>query len=227
MLLRDQHKDVNFGDFLSAYVTCGSVYSVCALLSCPPFTYKYPHYTPKSASTPSSTIVFVCFSLLFLAVFVFFFSFFNNRNDDAPLCQTNLSRSCCCRHRYLRSSACEYLLPLGILGYVTCLLMSLLDSGTILEGPVVFLRKCELDGLLSLGRRRGSQTLQRSGCCPQLCAAEPAADQPVTFRYFFFARHRGKERTSFPSIRKCGWSRCQGLGPPESSSEHLPVQLPQ
>ena len=161
------------------------------------------------------------------SLFFFFFSFFNNRNDDAPLCQTNLSRSCCCRHRYLRSSACEYLLPLGILGYVTCLLMSLLDSGTILEGPVVFLRKCELDGLLSLGRRRGSQTLQRSGCCPQLCAAEPAADQPVTFRYFFFARHRGKERTSFPSIRKCGWSRCQGLGPPESSSEHLPVQLPQ
>ena len=76
MLLRDQHKDANFGDFLSAYVTCGSVYSVCALLSCPPFTYKYPHYTPKSASTPSSTIVFVCFSLLFLAVFVFFFFFF-------------------------------------------------------------------------------------------------------------------------------------------------------
>ena len=75
MLLRDQHKDANFGDFLSAYVTCGSVYSVCALLSCPPFTYKYPHYTPKSASTPSSTIVFVCFSLLFLAVFVFFFFF--------------------------------------------------------------------------------------------------------------------------------------------------------
>lgn len=76
MLLRDQHKDANFGDFLSAYVTCGSVYSVCALLSCPPFTYKYPHYTPKSASTPSSTIVFVCFSLLFLAVFVFFFFLF-------------------------------------------------------------------------------------------------------------------------------------------------------
>lgn len=71
MLLRDQHKDANFGDFLSAYVTCGSVYSVCTLLSCPPFTYKYPHYTPKSASTPSSTIVFVYFSLHSIAVFVF------------------------------------------------------------------------------------------------------------------------------------------------------------
>lgn len=112
---------------------------MCTLLRCLPFTYKYPNYTPRLR-----LLHHLHCTRLFLPSFLIAVFGFNSRNDNAPLRQTNISLSCC--RCYLRSCTGEC--PFGISCYIACLLVSLLDRGTVLEGSVVFLRKCEFDGVL-------------------------------------------------------------------------------